>query len=227
VRADGKDIPPFVIKSQVGNASRASGRRPKPGEKPVRGMNKELMMEYADHIAPYVSEPSLLLLDRASSHTSKEVLAYIEDFLTADDQQLIKPILLPPKTAFLVSPLDNGVNSAFKQHFYQYDRSSFALKFSAIKEAWGSVSNESISNIFRNCGLTGVETLATIRKRFEKDVHGMVPEKLLPSLELYEQWISGTILVPGADLLRGVELKRPSQLEGVTLDGIKWIEWGG
>jgi len=106
VRADGVDIPPFLIKGQVGNASKASGRRPKKGEKPVKGMYKDHMKKYADHVSQYVTEPSLLLLDRASSHTSKEVIEYFEDFLTGDGQALFKVLLLPAKTAFLVSALD-------------------------------------------------------------------------------------------------------------------------
>jgi len=223
---DGVDIPPFLIKGQVGNASKASGRRPKPGEKPVKGMNKDLMKKYADHISQYVTEPSLLLLDRASCHTSKEVREYFEDFLTQDGQALFKTILLPAKTAFLVSALDNGVIGAFKQHFYRYDRSTFPLKKSAVKLAWDAVSNESISNICRNCGLAGDESLQAIRERFERDVHGMVPEKLQSSLELYEQWIGGTVSVPGANLQRGVELTRPSQLDDGTMYGLKWIQWG-
>ena len=226
VRMDGVDIPPFLIKGQVGNASKASGRRPKPGKKPVKGMNKELMKKYGDHISQYVKEPSLILLDRASSHTSNEVKEYLEDFLTKDGQDLFKVILLPAKTAFLVSPLDNGVIGAFKKHFYNHDRSTFPLKKSAVKLAWDEVSNESIVNICRNCGLAGDESLQTTRDRFEKEVQGMVPEKLKPSLELYDQWIGGTVSVPGANHQRGVELNRPSQLDDGTLDGIRWIEWG-
>ena len=101
VRMDGVDIPPFLIKGQVGNASKASGRRPKPGYKPEKGMNKELMKKYRDHISQYVTEPSLILLDRASSHTSNEAKEYLEDFLTKDGQDLFKVVLLPAKTAFL------------------------------------------------------------------------------------------------------------------------------
>jgi len=118
------------------------------------------------------------------------------------------------------------VIGAFKQHFYRYDRSTFPLKKSAVMLAWDAVSNDSIANISRNCGLAGDESLQAIRERFEREVHGMVPEKLQSSLELYEQWIGGAVSVPVADLQRGVELTHPSQLDEGTLDGIKWIEWG-
>lgn len=226
MRGDGFDIPPFLVKGQVGNASKASGRRPKNGEKPARGMNKDLMKKYGDHISRYVEKPSLLILDRASCHTSKEVIGYLEDFLTSDRDQLFKVLLLPPKTAFLLSPLDNGVNSAFKQHFYKYDRTTFPLKKSAVKLAWDSVSNESIFNIFQHCGFNAKESLSSIRRRMEKEVLGTIPESLHPSKELFELWISGRISVDGADLLRGVDLERPMQLDDGTLDGYKWIEWG-
>ena len=226
MRADGIDLPPFLIKGQVGNASKASGRRPKKGEKPVKGMNKHIMKQYGDHISRYVTEPSLLILDRASSHTSREVINDLEEYLAPDGNQLFKVLLLPPKTAFLLSPLDNGANSAFKQHFYKYDRSTFPLKKTAVKLAWDAVSNESLLNICKNCGINGDESISSIRKRFEKEVHGVIPEELLPSLELFDVWKAGTISVDGADLHRGVELCRPVQLDDGTLDGFRWIEWG-
>jgi hypothetical protein len=227
VRADGKDIPPFFIKGQVGNASKASGRRPQPGQKAVGGMNVALMKKYAKHIAHYPSEPCLLLLDRASSHTSKKTIAELEDYLTPDGQQMFKVLFIPPKAAFLVSPLDNGVIAAFKQHFYSYDRSTFELKKSAAKLAWDEVSNDAIKNICSECGLDPDVPLLTIREKFEKNVHGFLPEKLKPYEKLYDQWIAGAIVIVGADLGRGVEYARPVQLDDGTLDGIKWIEWNG
>jgi hypothetical protein len=225
VRADGKDIPPFFIKGQVGNASKATGRRPKPGKKAVGGMNVALMKKYSKHIAYYVTKLSLLLLDRASSHTSKQTIAELEDYLTPDGQQMFKVLLIPPKAAFLVSPLDNSVNAAFKQHFYTYDRSTFVLKQSAAKLAWDDISNATIKNACRNCGLDPSVSLSSMREKFEKNVHGFLPEKLQPLLELFDQWKAGSIVIEGADLGRGVEYSRPMQLDDGTLDGIKWIEW--
>jgi hypothetical protein len=224
VRADGKDLPPFCIKGQVGNASKASGRRPKAGEKAVGGMNVDLMKKFANHISHYPSEPCLLLLDRASSHTSKKTIAELEDYLTPDGRQMFTVKLIPPKAAFLVSPLDNGVIAAFKKHFYRYDRSNFELKKSAVKLAWDEVSNESIRNICKNCGLDPSVPLSTIRANFEKNVHGSTPEKLEPCLNLYDQWKAGAIEIEGASLGRGVEYSRPVQLNDGALDGIKWIE---
>lgn len=226
VTASGLDIPPFFIKGQVGNASKASGRRPSRGEKPVRGMNKDLMKRYIDHIASYVSESSLLLLDRASSHTSGEVLADIARWKTNDGHPLFKVLLLPPKTAFLLSPLDNGAISAFKKHFYNYDRSSFLLKQTAMKLAWDEVSNESLRNFAIQCGIDSSEPLSTIRSRFKKNVHGFIPEQLESSFDLYEAWIAKAIEVDGTQLHRGVELSPPMQLDEGALDGIKWITWG-
>jgi len=226
VRADGKDIPPFLIKGQVGSASYASGRRPKRGEKPVGGMNTAMMAKYVDHLVGYVQEPSLLLLDRASCHTANITKAYIESFLTQDGRQLLHVEFIPPKAAFLVSPLDNGVNSAFKQHFYTYDRSTFLLKKSAVKLAWDKVSNASILNICKGCGLDGHTSLRTLRASFEKNVKGIIPKNLENELELYDRWKSGNIVIDGADLQRGVEYFRPQQLNDGTMDGYKWIEWG-
>ena len=184
------------------------------------------MKLYGKHISQYVEEPSLLLLDRASSHTSHEVKEYLEAFLTKDGEQLLTVLYLPPKTAFVLSPLDNGAISAFKQHFYTLDRSTFTLKKSAVKLAWDSVSNESLLNICINCGLSGDESLTAIRQRFEANVHGVIPEKFADCVELFDRWSAGVVLVAGADRHRSVELNPPQQLEDGTMDGGKWIEWG-
>lgn len=226
VRADGVDIPPFLIKGQVGNGSFASGRRPKKGQKPVKGMSSDLMLRYGEHIQAYVHEPSLLILDRLSAHRSKKVIADLESYLTNDGQQKFKVLLLPPKTAFLISPLDNGVNSTFKKYFHTFDRSTFALKKIAVTRAWRKVKNESIANFASACGLDGKRSLVALRAQFEKNVKGLVPEKLLPSFELYNRWIAGVVDVDGANLHRGVELERPLQLDDSTMDGAVWVEWG-
>lgn len=226
VRADGVDIPPFLIKGQVGNASYASGRRPEKGKKPVKGMNSDLMLQYVHHIHWYVQEPSLLILDRLASHRSKKVIEHIEQYRTADDRQMFKVLLLPPKTAFLLSPLDNGVNSTFKKYFHTFDRSTFELKKYAVTRAWAKVKTESIANFASACGVDGKQSLSTLRTQFEKNVLGIVPEKFLPSLELYDRWTAGEFDVEGANLHRGVELQRPLQLEDSTMDGITWVEWG-
>ena len=226
VRADGVDIPPFLIQGQVGNASFASGRRPKKGEKPVKGMTSDLMLRYGEHIQAYVEKPSLLILDRLSSHRSKKVIADLESYRTHDGQQKFKVLLLPPKTAFLISPLDNGVNSTFKKYFYTFDRSTFALKKAAVRKAWAMVKTESIANFASACGLDGKQSLVTLRSQFEKNVKSLVPEKLLQSFELYNRWIARVLDVDGADLQRGVELERPLQLEDSTIDGAVWVEWG-
>lgn len=226
VTASGSDVPPFCIKGQVGNASKASGRRPASGQKPVKGMNKDLMKKYGDHIAPYFTEPCLLLMDRASSHTSRDARNDLLRWKTADGRQLFKILLMPPKTAFLVSPLDNGAISAFKQHFYDYDRSTFVLKKSATKLAWDDVSSESLRNFAIQCGFDSTEDISSIRSRFEKNVYGVIPEHSKESYELFDQWKSGAIAIDGADLKRSVELSRPQQLDDVIMDGVKWIEWG-
>ena len=114
VRGDGVDIPPFFIKHTYRNASRASGRRCEKDAEPVRGMNISRMIEYVRFIADYIEKPSLLIMDRLSSHTSGQVIQEINSLRTEDGKNLLIPILIPPKTAFLISPLDMGVIAAIK-----------------------------------------------------------------------------------------------------------------
>ena len=119
VRADGVDIPPFFILHTYKNAARSSGRRCERDESPVKGMNIARMKQYLDHLAEYVEEPSLLLMDRLSSHVAGEVIRYITSKETTEGEQLLYPILIPPKTSFLISPLDMGAIGAFKPNYYR------------------------------------------------------------------------------------------------------------
>jgi hypothetical protein len=127
IRADGVDIPHMFVKGDYLNAPIASGRRPVSGQRLAKGMTIPLMKEYYDHLAKYVEKPSLVVMDRLSSHTSKQTLKYLESFRTADGRQKFIPLLLKPKTAFLISPLDNSAIGLFKKNFYKYDRSTLKL----------------------------------------------------------------------------------------------------
>jgi hypothetical protein len=226
VRGDGADLPPFFIKTMYKNASYASGRRPAPGAVVEKGMTNERMKEYIDFIAPYVGEPSVLLLDRHSSHTSKGVLDYISSLKLPDGRQKLHPKLLSPKTAFLLSPLDMGAIGAMKQKFYKLDRSTPDLKRRAALQAWHDVSNASILSFFRNCGLIGKERLRSIRQRFMKEVRCGIPPDLHDIWNFYDAWKSGSLDVEGVSLPRDVPLERPLQLRNTDLDGIYWNNYG-
>lgn len=190
-------------------------------------MTNARMKEYIDHLADYVQEPSLLIMDRLSSHKAGEVIRHISSKKTATGEQLLYPILLPPKTAFLISSLDMGAISAFKSHFYQLDRSSIERKRKAVVQAWAAVSNDTLKNICINCGIVGEETLQSLRTRFMKQVVGVVPEKLEELLDFYDAWKSGLIEVEGATRGRGVTLEIPQQPSEDDLDGNYWRNYGG
>lgn len=227
VRGDGLDIPPFFILHTYGNAARSSGRRCAANDTPVRGMTIPIMKEYIDHVAQYVEEPSLFLMDRLSSHKAGATIQHIQTKHTATGEQLLIPIFIPPKTSFLVSPLDMGAIGAFKSYFYKLDRSTLERKKSAVQQAWDNVSNEALRNIFMNCGITSEETMDSIRHRFMSQVVPVVPEKLEETLDFYDSWKSGAINVEGASRGRGVTLQIPQQLSQAYLDGHYWGNYGG
>lgn len=227
VRGDGVDIPPLFILHTSHSAAKTSERHCPKDETPIKGMNIQFMKEYVDHVASYVKEPSLLIMDRLSSHTSSEVIQYILSKRTESGGNLLIPILMQPKTAFLISPLDMGAIGAFKSYYHQLDRGTIEAKKRAVTQAWKAVSNEALRNICLNCGIVGEEDLETLRSRFMKEVVGLVPERLEEVKEFYDAWASGFIQVEGAKRGRGVTFEIPQQLEGTGLDGVKWTQYGG
>lgn len=226
VRGDGVDIPPWFIKHTSKTASFASGRRCAGDEMPIKGMNTSLMIEYINHVADHITEPSLLVMDRLSSHKAAAVFQHLRTFVTSTGQQLLTPFLLPAKSAFLISPLDMGAIAAFKSNFYKEKRSTLEEKQQAMQRAWHQVSNDSLRNIFHHCGLVGEEDIASICQRFMKEVVGEVPEQLEATLDYYDAWVSGAIEVDGADPGRGVTDEAPLQLTEARLDGKYWQNYG-
>jgi hypothetical protein len=226
IRGDGVDIPAFFIKGEYGNASYKSGRRPSPDHKPVKGMTIPLMKDYIDHLDSYVTEQSILLMDRLSSHTSPEVLNYLKRKRTAAGIQKFIPILLKPKTSFLISPLDHSAIAQFKKNFYRYDRSTIELKEAAAYRAWREVSNENLLGYLNDCGIVGSESTDSLYIRFMKEVRGGIPEKNLDDWTFYEMWMYGAVSVAGVPAPRGTPLEVPEQLSNTELDGRYWHSYG-
>ena len=184
------------------------------------------MIDYIDHISQFVQEPSLLLMDRLSSHTAARVRSHIEGKLLLNGERMLIPFYLPAKTAFLISPLDMGAIAAFKSRYYGLDRSTIDTKLRAVHTAWDAVSNDALRNICRNCGIVGEETIESLSHRLEKEVVSSVPSALEEQANFFDAWKSGAIEVEGASLGRGVILKIPDQLPEGHLDGIYWTKFG-
>jgi hypothetical protein len=226
VRGDGVDIPPFFIKGEYLNASIASRRRPRTGGRAAKGMTVPLMKDYIDHLSQYVTKPSLVIMYRLSSHSSGKTLMYFKSKKTEDGQQKFIPLLLEPKTAFLISPLDNSAIGLFKQNFSKYDRSTLKLKEAAAYRAWEEVSNAALRGFIAHCGIIGNEPVDSIFIRFMKDVRGGIPEKNLDVWCFYEGWRYGAFLVEGVPPPRRSPLLIPQQLEEAELDGRYWRTYG-
>ncbi len=207
--SEGAWIHPFYIRSEYANASKASGRRPETGKKPVKGMNIPKMKEYADHLDKYVDEPSVLVMDRCSDGTQK-----------------FKPKVLPAKGAFLVSPLDFGFIGYWKGIYHKLDRSTPELKFWAANQAWKQVEVSKVIKFFEGTYLIGKQTEATLRKKLMAQVKSGIPEELGEVWDFYDGWVSGAYDVEGASALREISFEKPKLLLDSDLDGVYWNIWG-
>lgn len=219
-------IPPFYIKTQYANASKASGRRPEPNQKAEKGMTTRKMIEYADHLNKFVDEPSVLCMDRLGSHKSKEVIEYIEAFRTSSGVQKFKVKLLPPKGAFLVSPLDFGFFGYWKAKYHKYDRSTPQLKVFAAGQAWKEVQPDDIRSFFRGCHLLSKDSEEQLRDKLRSQVRGGIPEGLKEVWDKYDGWLSGSYSIDGVWAPRDLPFEEPQQLLECELDGIYWNNWG-
>jgi hypothetical protein len=226
VRMDAVDLPLQYLTSQLATASTVSGRKPEPGKKPRKGMNTAEMTAYCQNFMKYVTEPSLLLLDRASAHTAKLVHKEFDSYFLPDGRKAVTIELLAPKSAFLISPLDNGAIAEFKGYFYKFDRRTLPLKKIAAVNAWKMVSNDNLRSYIRNCGWFSDESLDSIRSRFLREVRHGIPDKFKEIRDYYDGWRSGSFKVRGICCPRNVPLEPPGQLLEGFLDGCYWTEYG-
>lgn len=224
---DGTWLRPFFIKGEAGNASKASGRRPKAGQKAVKGMNVPNMLKYLDHIAKQVDRRCVLLLDRLSSHKAKKVREYAHSLKCSDGvTQKFEILLLPAKSAFLISPLDMGFFSMWKRGFYKYDRSTYPFKLLAAQHVWKSMQSQQIAELFVNCGITSKETPSKLRKRISAQVRSGIPEELEEVWEFYQGWLAGSFDIDGATRPRSDPKEKLICPPDSDLDGAYWVKRG-
>jgi len=193
LRGDGEKLPGLFITQTSYNASYASGRRVAKPATPTKGMNIDKMKEYVDMISNHVHMPSILIMDRLSSHTSPQVLQHIKTKVFHDGTEKLKVLLLPAKTSFLISPCDNSFFSAFKTHFSTLNRCTLALKREACDSAYQSVTRTSVANLFRHCGIVTSETIEQIEARLAKGMTCVLSDKDHEYKDFFDSWKSGTL----------------------------------
>ena len=180
-----------------------------------------------DHVAKYVDMPCVLCMDRLSSHVSKRVITYAESLKCSDGvTQKFKILLLTPKAAFLISPLDMGFFTMFKRAYYKCERSTYALKIMAANQVWKTISSDKIVNLFNNCGITSKESPKSLHNRIAAQVRSGIPEELEEVWEFYQGWLGGAFDISGATRPRAPPTEHLIVPNDSDLNGQYWIKRG-
>ena len=120
-------------------------------EKPVKGMTVEIMIKWIkDIFIPNREEVKCLILDKASSHTSRITKAFAEE-------NNIQILYLPAKTAADLSPLDNGFFSQMKALLKGYPLGTIEQKKETLELIVKDIQRETIQKYFIKCGLCYIE----------------------------------------------------------------------
>jgi len=223
LRGDGVKLPSFFITQTSHTATYASGRRIPKHVTPIKGMNNDKMKEWIDMISEHVDQPSLLILDQASSHKSPTVIEHIGTKVLPDGTPKFQPLLLPAKASFLISPCDNSFFSAFKTHYTKLNRHTLALKKQACETAYQAVSNTTVANLFRHCGIITTETIHQIENRLSKGMTCILSETEEEYKEFYDSWKTGALQdddLPPPPRGVGNDIILP---EDSLLDGGYWV----
>lgn len=111
----------------------------------VKGMNNVLFKSYVDTVLePFSDQGALLLMDRHSSHKSPSSIAYLSD-------KGIDSLLLPPKGAKHLSPLDFGYFHQLKSRLPDYPKGNVEEKKSAVISSQNSITKEHVKHYWRHC----------------------------------------------------------------------------
>lgn len=198
VRGDGVKLPPYLIKGE------REPNQPPPRHRPLRGLTNHSVKPWIAEFMSQVSEPSLLIWDRSLVHISKSTLHEFASYRFEDGSRAIHIAYMPPKGALLLSPLATGVFSEFKSHYKPQGCSTFELKKKTVTRAWNRISKASVRKWFQHCGLTGEETLESLRSRFLQEIKGPAGKEYREIREFYNLWFTGKSTVPGAKRARRV-----------------------
>ena len=224
IRGDGKRLGLFWI-----DHKRKGQQQPLPHqtqiskEDKISGMNLNIMKEWAQYVLQHMNDGDVLILDRLSSHLSKQVKVMFEE-------KGVNYLLLPPKGSLLMSPLDRGFFGVFeKKYRYQLNNTSRYKKdrkFNTSVSIYNAIPAHDIVNCFKNCSLDSSSSLAQICKNFEKEMGMIVNHKDQKISEFFELWANGIINIDGVKHQRRWKYNPPMYTKNNNLDGLYWRSWG-
>jgi hypothetical protein len=107
----------------------------------------------------YLIEDDLVLTDRHKAHMNDDLLEQLTD-------RGIEYDFFPPGAAALLSPADNAFNATFKlrnnQELARLQRINVSTKIVAAFNAYDSITDESVQNWMRLCGITGGDPVKVV-----------------------------------------------------------------
>ena len=109
----------------------------------------------------------VLVLDRLSSHLSKDVKIMFE-------KKGVNFLFLPVKASLLLSPLDRGFFGEFSKKYREENNLTPIWipdrKFQMAVKVHDEIPHDHIKSFFYNCGLTSTQSMEMIKKNFEREM---------------------------------------------------------
>lgn len=114
-------------------------------------------LRYMIYVKSFLREGDVLIIDGESALCTDIIQKYLSD-------HGIYPFILPSAFHQLMNPCDNSFHSLFKQRYYRLishmNNGNIDLreKFRLAEQCFHEISEESVSNMFRRCGLVPSES---------------------------------------------------------------------
>jgi len=123
----------------------------------VKGINKAMLLEYVRNILAQACGaldrfPLYLVLDRARIHHTDDLLQAFHDW---GCQEMVEVILLPPKAAKRMSPLDNSIFHDWKERCRKHDRITERNIERIMADEWNAQTSKQLKAHYGGCGLRG------------------------------------------------------------------------
>lgn len=182
--ADGSVLPGVVFTSDESLAVRHYYHITVLRVENANGPGANTTQRWLDTSIEYLQDSPVVLLDNLGGHHN-------HDFTEQLELLGCSTLFFPNQGGKYLNPCDNSVNSIIRRVYAAQQRRTHEEMLDAIDTAYGSISDETIVNSFRHCGLT---SQAPARHVIDKlmaqgfQSHGLHREEIQSRMLAYRRW---------------------------------------
>lgn len=114
----------------------------------IKGPRWQSTFRWIDEVSPTLPAKVLMIWDDLPAHRNPKVLQELE-------ANNIEVFTLPHASHGLLNPCDNSLNALIRRQYYKGDRSTHQNMLMSARDAFNSISDETVVEYFKHTGIIG------------------------------------------------------------------------